>query len=354
MVSQKVLKSITLLLFILSSHWATAQLGGQNVFQFLNLPESSRVTALGGSLITVYDDDVTLALQNPALLDSSSHNTFSFNHNFHIAGISNGLVNYGRHIDKYNITAHAGIQYMNYGEFKFTDEIGNQQGSFDASELAFVIGAGKAINERIFAGANLKYVSANYESYSSSAISTDLGLSYVNQESRFIASLVFKNLGIQLSKFAENKESIPLNVQLGISKKLKHLPFRISVTAQNLQKWGIRYDDPNATVETDIFGAVQETNAFNERIDNLFRHFIFGGEFLLGRSQNLRFRIGYNHLRRQELKVSQFRSFGGFSLGAGLKIYKFRIDYGVGYYHLGGASNHLTISTNLTEFRKKL
>jgi len=352
---QKVTKSTTLLLaFILISQLATAQLGGQTVFQFLNLPGSSRVTALGGSLIAVQDDDVTLANQNPALLDSSSHNTVSFSHNFHLAGISNGLVNYGRHIDKFDITAHAGIQYMNYGQFNFTDAIGNQQGTFDASELSFVLGASKKINERIYAGANLKYITANYESYSANAIATDLGISYVNAESRFVSSLVFKNLGVQLSQFVDTKETIPLNIQLGVSKKLKHLPFRISVTAQNLQQWNIRYDDPNAAVITDIFGTVEEENSFNQRIDNLFRHFIFSGEFLLGRSENLRIRFGYNHLRRQELKVSQFRSFGGFSLGAGLKIYKFRIDYGLGYYHLAGATNHLTISTNLTEYRKKL
>jgi len=355
MINHKSIKTATLLLlFILCSNWALAQLGGQQVFQFLNLPGSSRVTALGGTLIAVQDDDVSLAFENPALLDSSAHNALSISHNFHLAGISNGQVNYGRHLKKYGITTHAGIQYINYGDFNFTDEIGNQQGTFSASELALAIGASKRINERIYAGANLKYITATYESYSSNAIATDLGLSYINPESRFVASLVFQNLGLQVSQFANNKETIPLNVQLGVSKKLKHLPFRISVTAQNLQKWNVRYDDPNAQVITDIFGSREEVNSFNQRIDNLFRHFIFSGEFLLGRKENLRIRFGYNHLRRQELKVSQFRSFGGFSLGAGLKIYKFRIDYGVGYYHLAGATNHLTISTNLTEYRKKL
>lgn len=347
-------KLTALLLFLGFGYSSFSQLGGQKVFQFLNLPNSSRVEALGGSLIAVHDDDVALALQNPAFLDSTSHQVLSFNQNFHLAGISNGYVSYGHHLNRWGLSTHAGIQFINYGDFQWTDEIGNQQGTFDASEMSFVVGAGKRLNERIYAGANLKFISAAYESYSSNAFATDVAIGYENKENRFVSALVIKNVGLQLSQFANQKESIPLNVQLGVSKKLKHLPFRLSVTAQNLQRWGIRYDDPNAIQESGIFGQVEEENKFNQSIDNLFRHFIFSGEFLLGRNENLRLRVGYNHLRRQELKASQFKSLGGFSLGFGLKIYKFRIDYGVGYFHLAGAANHLSISTNLREYRKKI
>jgi len=347
-------KLLTFLLMILLSIPGNTQLGGQHVFEFLSLPASSRVSALGGTLISVQDDDVALALHNPAVIDSSVHNQLSFNHNFHLAGISNGFVNYGRTLPWFGLTAHAGFQYVNYGEFQQSDEIGNLIGSFDASELAFVVGVGRQINERINVGINLKAISAGYESYSASGLASDLGVLYTNPETNFSAGLVVQNLGIQLSSFNETKNSLPLDVQIGISKRLEHLPFRISVTAHNLQTFGIRYDDPNTGTVTDIFGQVQTENEFKQGIDNFFQHFVFSGEFLLGKKQNLRLRAGYNHFRRQELKVSQFKSIGGFSLGFGLKIYKVRIDYGVGYYHLGGNINHLSISTNLQEFRKKI
>lgn len=347
-------KYVYLLVLVLFYEVGHSQLGGQSSFEFLSLPVSSRVSALGGSLISVKDDDVALSLHNPAVTDSTMHNQLSFNHNFHLAGISNGYFSYGRILPWYGLTAHGGIQYVNYGEFKLSDEFGNQLGVFDASEMAVVVGVGKRINERIRAGVNLKGLSANYESYGSTGIATDLGLYYENPLSRFSAALVFQNIGLQLSTFTDVREPLPFDVQLAVSQRLKHLPFRFTITGHNLHRAGIRYDDPRVVTTADAFGNIQEENRFNQGLDNLFRHLIFSGEFLLGRKENLRLRFGYNHLRRQELKVSQFRSLGGFSLGAGLKIYKFRIDYGVGYYHIGGAVNHISISTNLQEFRRKV
>lgn len=92
----------------------------------------------------------------------------------------------------------------------------------------------------------------------------------------------------------------------------------------------------------------------NNTIDNIFRHIIINGEFLLGKNENLRLRAGYNHLRRKELSLSTFRSLAGFSLGFGLKINVFKLDYGVGYHHVAGATNHITISTNMGKFLKNL
>jgi len=345
---------LSTLILLLTGQLLFSQLGGQHSFEFLSLPSSARVTGLGGSIISVNDDDLSLALHNPAVLDSTSHNFISFNHHFHVADISNGFFNYARNLPWLGLTGHAGVQYVNYGDFTLADEIGNVSGSFDASDLALVLGVARQMNERIRLGLNLKYINSSYESYSSSGLATDLGIYYENPESKFSAGIVVQHLGVQLSSFTDEKESLPLDVQIGVSKKLEHLPFRFSITAHNLQTLGIRYDDPNVAEVTDIFGTVQSSSRLEEGLDNFFRHFIFSGEFLLGKKENLRLRFGYNHLRRKELKISEFQSIGGFSLGVGLKIYKFRIDYGVGYYHLGGNTNHLTITTNLQEFRKKI
>ena len=46
-----------------------------------------------------------------------------------------------------------------------------------------------------------------------------------------------------------------------------------------------------------------------------------------------------------------FLQFAGFNFGVGLKINRFRIDYGRSVYHLAGGANQLTISTNLMEFK---
>ena len=70
------------------------QVGGDNTYEFLNLNASARVASLGGSLISVRDDDASLAYHNPALLNSSMHRQLAFSHAFHLAGINYGYASY--------------------------------------------------------------------------------------------------------------------------------------------------------------------------------------------------------------------------------------------------------------------
>lgn len=331
-----------------------AQTGGHDAYTFLNLPAGARQTALGGYLPSVMDEDITLGLSNPASLNDKMNNRISFSHNFHFADVQNGYVAYGRHLAKWDINAHFGIQYINYGDFKYSDILGNQDGNFSAKETAFVLGASKQVAERISVGANIKGVFSNLEAYSSTGIVMDLGVNYFKDSSNFILSFVIKNFGTELTTYTGTRYGAPLDIQIGLSKRLKYLPFRISVLAHHLQKGNYRYDDPNTQQQTDIFGDPIKQNKFANSIDNIFRHIIISGEFLLGKNENLRLRAGYNHLRRKELSISTFRSLAGFSLGFGIKINAFKLDYGVGYHHLAGATNHISISTDLGKFFKKL
>ena len=345
---------LILICFCLLKNDSAAQSGGDHIYEFLNLTHSARSTALAGGLVSVIDNDVALAYGNPALLNKRMHNDISFNQNFHYAGIRHGFLSHAQYIGRFDVTAHLGINYINYGTFDRADEFGNRQDQFDASSTAITLGAGKMINERISFGVNLKLISSRLESYASFGIGADLGVTYQNPEKLLTFGIVIKNIGIQLSSYADNRESFPLDIQLGLSKRFEHLPFRFSIVAHRLDDWGLDYDDPSQAT-TNIFGqSVNQRSSISRLTDNFFRHFIFNGEFLLGQAENFRLRFGYNHLRRKELSVSTFRSLGGFSLGFGLKIKKFRIDYGVGYYHLAGGVNHISISTNLSEWRKKV
>lgn len=336
-----------------------AQIGGDNVYEFLNLSPSARVTALGGNLITVKDDDLSLAYNNPAMLNESMQHALSFNHSFYLGDISHGFANYGFHLKKQDITIHAGVQYINYGTFFSSDVFGNIIGEFNAGEYAVVVGAGKQLYERLSVGVNAKFISSQFEAYNSVGIAGDVAAMYSDTSKNFTATMVFKNIGTQLTKYNENKEPLPYDVQIGISKKLKYLPLRFSVIANNLQRWNVLYDDPNAENDILILGGENETQKENKVgpiVDNLFRHLVFNGEFSFGKKENLSIRVGYNHLRRSELTVKNFRNLAGFSGGVRMKIKWFRISYGHGFYHLAGTSNHLSISTKLSEFkvRKKV
>ena len=344
------MKSYIGLLLLLFSSSVAAQIGGTYTYEWLGSPTSARLTALGGSLITVADDDLALGATNPSLLNIKTDHQISLNHNFSFAGVGNGYIGYGHSIDS-TLNFHIGASYANYGEFVRSDELGNAQGSFSGSEGALILGASKRLNERITVGANLKTVFGSLETYSSFGVLTDIGLTYKNPTALWEVAFLVKNVGLQVSAYGTESAATPLDVQIGYSQKLKYLPFRISVLLHNLHRYGITYDDPNTVGETDLFGnPINEPSSFSSGVDNFFRHLVIGGEFLLGKNQNLRLRLAYNHLRRQELSVSSFRSLAGFSAGFGVKIKGLRIDYGLGYHHIAGAANHLTISTDLDRF----
>lgn len=350
----KFLSTIFLLAWFSSS--LTAQVvGGTHIYEFLNLSNSARITSLGGTLTSVRDDDIALAYGNPALLNPLMHQQLTFNYNFHMAGISNGYAAYGHHVEPWKTTFHGGVQYINYGSFDATNVFGQINGTFNAAEYAVTLGAARQVYDKLAIGTNIKFISSQFEGYGSIGLAMDIGAYYQDTTGRFSAALVVKNIGRQLSTYQENnREDLPFEIQASISRRLKHLPFRFSITYNNLNRWNILYDDPNEEDNTTLLGddTPQERSQFSINVDNFFRHLVFGGEFLFGARDNFRFRLGYSHFQRKELSVANFRSLSGFSFGLGLKVSKFRIDYGRAFYHLAGGLNHITISTNFREFRK--
>jgi hypothetical protein len=349
------LRTTLLVLFAMIAARGAGQInGGDNVFEFLNLSTSARITALGGHAIAVMDDDVNLAYANPALLNREMHQQITFNHNFHLSSVSHGYAGYGHFFPGLQTTFHAGVQYVGYGEFKETDELGQVLGTFKANDYAVTLGAGRQVDERLHLGANLKFITSQLAGYNSIGVAADVAAAYRDTAGQFLATIVFRNMGAQLTTFAEdNQEPFPFEIQLGISKRLRHLPFRLSVIYRYLDQWNITYDDPNTRETEFLFGEAPagESDAA-VFFDNLFRHFVFNGEFLFGEKENFRLRFGYNHLLRQELSVDNFGSLAGFSLGAGVKIKQFRLEYGHQVHHIAGGVNHLSISTNLQEFRR--
>ena len=338
----------------LSAQFLTGQIGGQYAFESVSLPFNARLTALGGTQNNIIDSDVILALQNPALSNVEMNNQLSINHNFHLAGISNGTVAFGKSMDTLGVSFHAAINYIDYGDFQASDNIGNVSGSFSAGELGLNIGAGTQINERIRAGVNLKFLSGNYESYNAFAVGMDLGFHYQRPGSMSSWALVLRNIGGELNAVVDDKRSLPLDLQLSFSKRLEHLPFRFTITGHQLQQWYIRYDDPDRDIQVNLLGETQEISGFSRNLDNLFRHLIFSGEFLIGSREQFRMRFAYNHLRKQEMRLTDFRSLAGFSFGLGFNIKKIKFDYGVGYYHLAGATNHLSLRLNMDRIFNKI
>jgi hypothetical protein len=329
-----------------------AQTGGEEVFNFLSLSSSARISGLGGNLITVRDDDVSLGFDNPTSLNPLVSGALTFNHAFFFEGIQHGYFGYGQHIDKWKTTLHGGIKYINYGDFDLTDIYGNVQGGFKASEYAAVVGGSYKVYERLTIGANVKFIGSNLETYQSTGLGVDIAAMFHDTSSRTNITLVFKNMGSQLSTYnGEEPVRLPYDVQLGFSKRLKHLPFRFSIIYHHLHQFNILYDDPNAE-DSGFFIGDTQTDDGNPWFDTFFRHFVFNGEFLFGKKENFRIRLGYNHLRHKELTPTNLRSLAGFTFGLGLKINRFRLEYGREVWQLAGGVHQIGISSNINEFIK--
>jgi hypothetical protein len=332
---------------------ASAQIAGQYVFSFLKQLPSARMTGLSGSQIALRDDDLAMGYQNPAHLNPLMHNRITYNQDFLLGGIKTGYLGYGYHIEKLKTTFQGGIQFVSYGTFKQTDEFDNINGEFKASEYAITLGAGRQINERLSVGLNLKYITSQLETYQSTGLAADLSGAYWDEEKKWGASVIFKNMGTQLSTYNERKEDLPLDIQIGFTKKLKKAPFRFSLLLHDINRWNLRYDSPLENETTLLGEESKEPSRLSREIDNFFRHINFGGELIIGKTEVLRIRGGYNHQMRKELNITNVRSLSGFSVGFGFKISRFRIDYGLGRQHLAGGMNHLSISTHFSEFKKK-
>jgi hypothetical protein len=323
----------------------SAQNGGRAVFSFLGQSPSARLTGLSQSQIAIREDDLAVGYINPAMLNPLNHNGLGFNQNFLLGGINSGLVSYAYSVDRLKTTFSANIQYISYGDFKQTDEYAIEQGNFKATEYAVVLGAGRQINERFSVGANLKFIQSRLEMYNSTGLAADIAGAYIHPEKNFGATILLRNMGTQLSTYAGgDRENLPFDLQIGVSKKLARAPFRLSVLAHNLLR-GLRYDNP-LEEEISLLGEeVQEKSRFSKTVDELFRHLNFGGEILLGKTEILRLRAGYSHQLRREMSIQNLRSLAGFSFGVGLKIKRFRLEYGHGRQHIAGGMNHLSIAT---------
>jgi len=349
------LKKTIILSFILICFWvqSEAQVGAKGTYQFLNLPNSARIAAMGGNFLVINDNDITLTLANPSLINEEMHNQLGLSFVDYFTDINYGFAQYSRTWDK--VGSFVGtMQFIDYGQFQEADAAGVKYGSFHAGEYALNVGWGRKLTPLFSVGSNLKFVYSSLESYNSFGIGVDVAGSYFSKDETFDASLLFRNIGYQVvAYYSGNHEPLPFEIQAGLSKKFKHLPFRISALVTHLEKWNIRYESPiNPAGGIDpVTGEPNEISGIDEFADNLMRHIIIGGEFTIAKVFSLQ--AGYNYARRQEMKVPDKLSTVGFSWGFGLKIKQFSFNYARAAYHVVGSPNFITVMVDMDGFAKK-
>ncbi|MBW3519630.1 type IX secretion system protein PorQ [Flavobacterium sp. NKUCC04_CG] len=315
-------KHIFLFLFVAISFQVFGQVGGDYTYQFLNMTPSPRQAALGGKVITNWDSDVNQPFFNPASLNSKMDNQLSLNFGKYFGEVTYGTAAYAKTFDNRK-NVHIGVNYVNYGDFEGYDENGIETGRFTGTEVALSVGYSyQIVSSDWYVGANVKLISSSLESYNSFGAAMDLGVLYVEEDSKWNFAFTVRNLGAQLSTYADHREKLPLDVLIGVSKELENVPIRWHVTLDNLQKWDLSYSNPSRS-ETNLEGEITEEKVgfFN----NALRHVIIGAELFPDKKFNLR--LGYNFRKGEELRIVDQRHFSGITAGFGFRFNRIRLDY---------------------------
>lgn len=313
------MKKVVLTFLLLLSLAAVAQ-ESQSGYNFLRLPVSAHVAALGGDNISLIEDDQALAFSNPALLSSVTDRTMGLNMMTYMAGATTASATYSQVVKQRGTWGVSG-QYMDYGRMKEMDENNVQTGEFSAREIAVAGYYAYLLTGNLSGGITAKFVNSYIANYSSIAVGVDLGLNYYDPDTEWSVSAVAKNLGGQLKAFDDNYEKMPMDVQIGATKRFEGMPFRVSLTMTNLTHWN----------------------------DKLINHFVAGVDIVL--SENIWVGGGYNFRRASEMAIASGdgkSSHGAaLSFGGGIYLERFKLNVAYAKYHASSSSLLVNVAYSL-------
>jgi hypothetical protein len=324
------IRFFALFLFFLGAGAAStqAQIGGRHSFAFLDLPPTAAVSALGGAGVAA-PHGLGFWQYNPALADSASAHVLSLSYLPYFADIRQLQLGYAQPVKGGYVLG--GVQYLNYGSMEGYDASGASEGEFSASDWA--ISAGYSHHFGPFAaGGLLRWASTGIGGYRASALLLDAGGRFRHPQKDLTVAFLIRNLGAGLGRYADEVVALPLDVQLGASFKPQFMPFRFYVQGHHLQQPRLQQGGNNA--EAALFAKVM-------------RHVTLGTELVL--SRHVQLRLGYNYLRRQELRLPDAAGGAGFSAGFGLGGKRFRLDYSRAWYHAVGGRNQLSLALNMNK-----
>ncbi|NIW79443.1 MAG: hypothetical protein GWN16_08310, partial [Calditrichae bacterium] len=170
-------------------------------------------------------------------------------------------------------------------------------------------------------GLNLKFIYSSLEDFNASGMAVDAGLIYaVPYVSDLCFAVSLANLGFMFDNYTTQEEKLPLNLRVGFSKRLEHLPLLFTASLNDI------------TLKTE------------DEID-FIKRFSLGGEFDI--SEVVKFRLGYDNNVNRNVKPLDGRNFGGISAGLGVIWDKFRFDYAFVSYGDLGSQNRLAVTGRL-------
>lgn len=341
-------------LFILCTFFiqaASGQInGGQSVFRYLDRNYDATALSIGNYASSLNQEHISMIHANPALLGKNMHKKISLNYENFTGGTNSMALNGAYHLEKWKTSIALSILYNNYGSIPLTDETGAELGKFKTTESSLNLYVAHKIMHNTQAGIALKTAYSSLYSDKATALAVDFGLTYSDTSKNFIASLVAKNYGLVLKNYTSEKSNIEGDLQLSFSKRLKYLPLKFHLTIHHLQKFDIRYNDPNYNQSTEIFiDPTRTTSTKKYTFDKMLRHLALGTELKISKAFYIR--AGYNHLLRSEMKLSSGNGLTGYSMGLGIHLKKIEIDYGYQKTSRAASTHAITVQMKLSTLK---
>jgi hypothetical protein len=330
---------VIVFLFSFASISAVAQVGGRTSFDFVQVPATSRLSALGGVNVSLADRDVNFFAANPALAGDTLSGVASANYQFYAGDIGHALFTYALPVNEKTGTLILGIQHIGYGDIQGYDATGIETNQFNSGETALLIGKNHQIGD-FRLGATIKGVFSTIAGYRASAVMIDLGGVFIHPEKKLTIGLAIKNIGFVLDDYTSGKKSsVPFDVQLGATLKPEYMPLRFSFTAFNLTRPDVTYYNPDENEE--------KPGTFKK----VLSHLNMGVEILLHKNVNLL--AGYNYLAHQALKLNTGGSGAGLSFGFSAQVKAIEMGFSRNGFVAGSAGYTFTLSTNVNKLLKR-
>ena len=315
------MKRLATLLILAVVGLATYAQESQTAYNFLRLPVSAHAAALGGENISLIEDDASLIFSNPALLQSVSDKTIALNYMNYMKGANTASASFSRTAGEKATWAVSG-QFMDYGKMKEVNADNIQTGEFSARDIAVAGYFSYLLGNNIAGGIAANFITLHIGDYNSIAVGVDLGVNYYDPDHELSLSATAKNLGGQLKAYDDQFEKMPLDLQVGLSKRFVGTPLRLSATLTDLTHWNYRF----------------------------VNHLAVGADIIL--SEQFWIGAGYNFRRADEMKIqssdNEESSHGaGLSFGAGVSLERFKLHVAYGKYHVSSSSILVNASLNI-------
>lgn len=266
-------------------------------YDFLRSVESARAAGLAGAFVAIAGD-VSAQVYNPATIPTVAEQTLSLTFIKHVLDFNSGLAAYSSRLG--NGWWGASAAFTSFGSFTRSDASGNALGTFGAASIAIQASYANQLDTNAYYGVTVGYTQTTIDRLAASALVASVGILYQLPQIRTSIGGSVRFLGVQLAYMNGESASLPTDVRVGVSHRLRGLPLLVNFSLTRL---------------------VEQRQSVGER----FRNFIISAELYLGKMVQLR--LGYDNGIRSSQSEQTAAFLTGFSFGAGVVLTNLTLDY---------------------------